>query len=143
MLPEHLQKPFEEGRKDLRLEQAEQFQNTLLCWKSVFAGSNEVGRTDVGTHKIKLSDETPIKEALWKILLFKRDVIDAEVQKLEAKGLIEKSDSPWSSKLVLVQKKDNSWKMCVDYHKLNAKTVKDAYPIPRIQDNLDSLNGAQ
>ena len=44
---------------------------------------------------------------------------------------------------MLVRKKDNSWRMCVDFRKLNSKTVKDAYPIPRIQDNLDSLNGAQ
>ena len=44
---------------------------------------------------------------------------------------------------MLIRKKDNSWRMCVDFRKLNSKTVKDAYPIPRIQDNLDSLNGAQ
>ena len=44
---------------------------------------------------------------------------------------------------MLVRKKDNSLRMCVDFRKLNSKTVKDAYPIPRIQDNLDSLNGAQ
>lgn len=143
MLPEYLHKMFEEGTKDLSLEQAEQFQSTLLRWEKVFAGPKEVGRTDVGTHKIKLTDETPIKEAPRKIPLFKRDVIDTEIEKLETKGLIEKSDSPWSSQLVLVRKKDNSWRMCVDYRKLNAKTVKDAYPIPRIQDNLDSLNGAQ
>ena len=142
-LPEHLQKPFVEGRKDLNLEQTEQFQNTLLRWKNVFARPNEVGRTDVGTHKIKLNDETPIKVAPRKIPLFKRHIIDTEIEKLESKGLIEKSESPWSSQLVLVRKKDNSWRMCVDYRKLNAKTVKDAYPIPRIQDNLDSLNGAQ
>ena len=75
--------------------------------------------------------------------MFKRDVIDAEVENLKTQGLIEKSDSPWSSQLVFVRKKDNPWRMCEDYPKLNAKTVKDAYPIPRIQDNLDSLNGAQ
>ena len=63
MLPEHLHKPLEEGRKDLSWEQAEQFQNTLFHWKSVFAGPNEVGRMDMGTHKIQLSDEAPIKEA--------------------------------------------------------------------------------
>ena len=109
----------------------------------MFAGTNEVGRTDVGMHKINLIDETPIKEAPRKIPSFKRDVIDAEVEILETKGLIEKSDSPLSSQLVLLRKKDKSWRMRVDYHKRNAKTVQDAYPIPRIQDKLDSLNGAQ
>ena len=43
---------------------------------------------------------------------------------------------------MLIRKKDNSLRMCVDFRKLNSKTVKDAYPIPRIQDNLDSLSGA-
>ena len=105
MLPEHFHKPLEVERKYLSLEQAEQFQNTLLCWKSVFAGPNEVGRTDMGTHKIQLSDKTPIKEASQKIPWFKRDVIDAEEEKLETKGLIEKLDNPWSSLLVLVLKR--------------------------------------
>ena len=62
-LPEHLHKSFVEGRQNLNLEQTEQFQNTLLRWKNVYARQNEVGRTDAGTHKIKLSGDTPIKEA--------------------------------------------------------------------------------
>ena len=57
-------------------------------------------------------------------------------------GLIEKSQSPWSSQLVLAQKKDKSWRVCVDYRRLNARTIKDAYPIPRIDDNLDTLSGS-
>lgn len=43
----------------------------------------------------------------------------------------------------MVQKKDKSWRMCVDYRKLNEQTIKDAYPLTRIDDNLDSLNGAE
>ncbi|VDI28636.1 Hypothetical predicted protein [Mytilus galloprovincialis] len=65
------------------------------------------------------------------------------IKKLEDKKLIEKSNSPWSSGLVLVQKKDLSWRLCVDYRKLNDKTIKDAYPIPRIEDNIDALSGAK
>ena len=142
-LPDHLQSMFEQGRKALDSEQTEQFHSMLLRRQKVFAEPNEVGRTNVGTHKIKLTDETPIKEAPRKIPLFKRDVIDSEIEKLEKQGLIEPSDSPWSSQLVLVRKKDTSWRMCVDFRKFNNKTVKDAYPIPRIQENLDSLNGAE
>ncbi|VDI18408.1 Hypothetical predicted protein [Mytilus galloprovincialis] len=69
--------------------------------------------------------------------------IEDEIKKLEDKKLIEKSNSPWSSGLVLVQKKDLSWRLCVDYRKLNDKTIKDAYPIPRIEDNIDALSGAK
>ena len=61
---------------------------------------------------------------------------------MEERGLIEKSISPWSAQTVLVWKKDGSWRMCFDYRKLNEKTIKDAYPIPRINDNLDALSGS-
>ena len=54
-------------------------------------------------------------------------------------GQIEPSDSPWSSPVVLVMKKDGGTRICVDYRKLNDATVKDAYPLPRIDDTLDML----
>ena len=58
-LPEHLQSIFEQGSKDLNPEQTEQFHPMLFRRQKVFAEPNEVGRTNVGTHKIKLTDETP------------------------------------------------------------------------------------
>lgn len=99
-------------------------------------------RTSVGEHRIKLSDGMPFKEAPRRVPLFKREILDQEIGKLLDQGIIEKSSSPWSSQLVLVQKKDKSWRVCVDYRRLNAKTIKDAYPIPRIDDNLDALAGS-
>ena len=58
-------------------------------------------------------------------------------------GQIEPSDSPWSAPVVLVTKKDGGTRLCVDYRRLNDATVKNAYPLPRIDDTLDMLVGRQ
>lgn len=102
-------------------------------------------RVKIVEHRIKFMDEEPFKEAPRRVPIFKREILDAEILKLEKQGLVEKSNSPWSSQLVLVKKKDGSWRVhvCVDYRRLNAITVKDAYPIPRIEDELDALAGSK
>ena len=59
------------------------------------------------------------------------------------KGVIQPSDSPWSSPIVLAKKKDGSVRFCIDYRKVNAITRKDAYPLPRIDETLDTLAGSK
>ena len=57
-------------------------------------------------------------------------------------GAIRKSNSPWASAVVLVRKKDGSFRFCIDLRWLNARTIKDAYSLPCIEETLDCLGGA-
>ena len=65
------------------------------------------------------------------------------MQDLLARGIIKPAHGAWSSPVVLVRKKDQSWRFCVDYRKLNAVTLQDAYPLPRIDESLDALAGSK
>jgi len=63
------------------------------------------------------------------------------IEEMKSQGVIEESRSPWTSFVVMVKKKNGSLRFCVDYRKLNSITVKDSYPLPRIEDILDQLSG--
>jgi hypothetical protein len=62
---------------------------------------------------------------------------------MKAECIIGPSMSPWSSNIVLVKKKDNSLRFCIDFRQLNDCTIKDSHPLPRIDDTLDALSGSK
>ncbi|GFV60297.1 hypothetical protein TNCV_3469331 [Trichonephila clavipes] len=92
-------------------------------------------------HKIYTGDHAPINQRAYRVSPTERRVIHEEVQKMLDEGIVQPSESPWSSPVVLIRKKDSSWRFCVDYRKLNRVTKKDVYPLPRIDDTLDCLKG--
>ncbi|GBL74064.1 Transposon Ty3-G Gag-Pol polyprotein [Araneus ventricosus] len=75
--------------------------------------------------------------------LAKKEEAERLVKEMVDNGIIEESSGPWASPTVLVKKKDGSTRFCVDCRKLNEITIKDSYPLPRINDTLDTLNGGQ
>ena len=107
-VPSYLQETYKDGSQNLSPTQQVQFKNCLIKNQSVFARPGEYGRTSLGTHKITLTDETPIKEPPRRVPLFKRHILEKEVNRLEKEGFIEKSNSPWSAQTVLVKTKDGS-----------------------------------
>jgi transposase InsO family protein len=100
-------------------------------------------RCNAATHKIDTGDNRPIKQRPYRISATERRVIRDEVQRMLKDDVIQPSNSPWSSPVVLVKKKNGEWRFCVDYRKLNKVTKKDVYPLPRIDDALDCLAGSK
>ena len=86
-------------------------------------------------------DSQPIRCAPRRMSPQKIKREEACVDEMLSGGQIEPSENPWSAPVVLVTKKDGGTRFCVDYRKLNLATVKDAYPLPRIDDTLDMLAG--
>lgn len=115
----------------------------LTANRDVFSLSTaEVGCTDICKHKIELTDPKPFKQKFRPIPPASYDEVRAHLAELLSSGVIQESNSPYSSNMVLVRKKDNSLRLCVDYRQLNSLTKKDAYTIPRIETLIDSLQGA-
>ena len=119
------------------------FQLLQEC-EDIFASTPEdLGRTGMIKHKINTGEAQPIRQQVRRIPLFRREEARKLLHSMLEKDVIQPSKSPWASPIVLVRKKDGSTRFCVDYRKVNAVTRKDAYPIPRVDDTLDTLAGAQ
>ena len=114
----------------------------LHQYKDVFSLSEQdLGRTNLIGHQIDTGNARPIKQKPRRTSPSKRAEIERQVEDLLQRGVVKKSNSPWSSPVVLVTKKDGYQRFCVDYRLVNAATVKDAYPLPRIDDSLSALLG--
>ena len=103
----------------------------------------DMGRTNLVKHHIKLTDPVPFKEAYRRIPPQMYDEVKAHIQEMLDLGAIRPSNSPWASAIVLVRKKDGRLRFCIDLRRLNNRTIKDAYSLPKIESILDSFIGAQ
>ena len=113
----------------------------MLSFEDIFAGPDDsLGRTSLLKHTIDTGTAPPIRQPVRRISPSKRQEVSQLLESMLKKDVIQQSSSPWASLIVLVQKKDGSTRFCMDYRKLNSVTRKDAYPLPRIDDTLDTLH---
>lgn len=103
---------------------------------------NQLGCTHLVEHQIKTSS-APIKQRYYPISPAMQEIMDTELDDMLAKDIVEVSNSPWSSPVVMVKKADNSWRFCVNYKKVNAVSEPDAYPLPYPNTILDQLKDAR
>uniref|UniRef100_A0A8C2GGE5 Gypsy retrotransposon integrase-like protein 1 n=2 Tax=Cyprinus carpio TaxID=7962 RepID=A0A8C2GGE5_CYPCA len=116
----------------------------LMKHADVFAVHDEdLGYTDRVKHEIHLTDDSPISQPYRRIPPTQFEEVKEHISGLLRKGVIQESSSSFASPIVLVRKADGSLRLCVDYRRLNSKTKRDAFPLPRIDESLDALGGAQ
>ena len=106
-------------------------------------GEADLGCTPLVHHTIPLLDNAPTCQRYRRLPPSQYELVKTHIQGLLEQEVIRPSCSPYSAPIVVVQKKDGGIRMCVDYRQLNAKTRKDAYPLPRIEESLDALAGAK
>jgi hypothetical protein len=113
-------------------------------FRSLFAEPTELPPRRTCDHRIPLvSGAAPVAIRQYRYKPALKDEIERQVSKLLHSGFIRPSQSAFSSPILLVRKKDGSWRMCVDYRMLNALTVKSKFPIPIVDELLDELSGAK
>ncbi|PKA48706.1 RNA-directed DNA polymerase like [Apostasia shenzhenica] len=89
-----------------------------------------------------ISGTEPISKAPYRMATTELQELKTQLQELLDKGYIRPSISPWGAPVLFVKKKDGSLRMCIDYRELNRVTIKNKYPLPRINDLFDQLQGA-
>lgn len=135
---------FDLSQSNLTLPQQEQLLDLLSKYQDVFAPTaSHLGRTGEVQHTIDTGDAPPIRLRPYRTSPGQREEIDTQIADMLSQNIIQESVSPWAAPVVLVKKKDGTTRFCVDYRKLNEITKKDSYPLPRIDDTLDALQGSQ
>ena len=90
-----------------------------------------------------ISETTPIAKRPYRMVANELGELKKQLWELQKKGYIRPSSSPWGSLVLFIKKKDGSLKMCIDYQSLNKVTIKNKYPLPRIDDLFDQLKDAK
>ena len=98
---------------------------------------------DTAEHIIELMHDEPFKERFRHITPPLLEEVRENLQDMLDGGAIRPSKSPWCNAIVLMRKKDRTLWFCIDFRKLNARTKKDSFPLPHMQETMESMVGAQ
>ena len=144
-LPERLQSMFKEGCSNLTSEADKASLKSLLVeFQDVFATSDtDLGNFTTIEHRIDIGDAKPVALPLRRCPIHFVDEEKKELEKMLSCGVIKPSQSEWAAAPVLVRKRDDKIRWCLDFRRLNALTKKDTFPLPNMTECIDSLDGNQ
>ncbi|KAJ8339479.1 hypothetical protein SKAU_G00362650 [Synaphobranchus kaupii] len=141
------QKPnlkFDFGNSPVPSEWKERITDKLNSMPEVFAQHElDFGRTDKIKHHINLSDKMPFKHRPRPIHPTDIEAVRNHLRQLLDAEVIRESESPFSSPIVVVRKKDGDIRLCIDYRRLNLQTVKDSYALPNLEESFSALTGSK
>jgi hypothetical protein len=138
-----VQEIIEAARSNLCHGEFQELVDLITEYEDIFAtGSEEYGRIDRVYHRIDTRDAQPIRQPPRRLPLAKKAEVSGMLDDMKRRGIIEESDSPWSSSFWEGRKIEKS-PFFVDYRKLNNVPKKDCFPLPRINDALDMLARAK
>ena len=123
-----------------------ELQGLLKQYEDVFPEQLPKGKPPKRTVEFEIKTEegaTPPNKPPYRLSPKEHEELQAQIEDLLAQGHIRPSTSPYGAPVLFVPKKDGRWRMCVDYRALNRQTIRDRYPLPRIDDLLDRLGKAK
>lgn len=128
--------------EQLSSAQRQELNKLLADYTDVFSINNSLGKTDLMEHQIELiPGAKPFVEPMRRHPKAHNEETNRQVKTMLKQGVIEESQSPWASEYVIVKKKTGDYRLCIDFRRLNALTKKNCYPLPNIEQCIESLAG--
>ena len=143
-MPDYSQPLIDNSDPDLTDSERRSLSDLVTEFKDIFLPPDgKLNQTDLAEHYIDTGETKPFKLPCRRLPLFKKPIIEKEIKTMLKQDVIEPSVSEWNSPICLAAKKSGEWRFCVDLRKLNSYTRLDTYPLPRIDETLDSLSNSK
>ena len=134
--------PILDVEPSLSPSQKSAVEELLHAHSSLFVHNPRAPReATIATHVIKTNTSLPHKDKVRRTPVKWKDIVEVQLQDMEENGIIQASESPYSSNILLTSKKDGTRRFCCDFRTLNKSTIKDTYPLPSVEDIFESFKG--